>query len=82
MAQILRLIYILQCIMRGIYSANAARGRALKLRVLRGWFWIFFEYECAELKQLAPVGYDIALYIKDTAPRHRLLDYPDSWVAY
>ena len=41
-----------------------------------------FEHECAELKQLAPVGYDIALYIKDTAPRYRLLDYPDSWVAH
>jgi LuxR family transcriptional regulator len=41
-----------------------------------------FEHECAELKQLAPVGYDIALHIKDTAPLHRLLDYRDSWVAH
>jgi len=41
-----------------------------------------FEHECAELKQLALVGYDIALHIKDTAPLHRLLDYRDSWVAH
>jgi LuxR family transcriptional regulator len=31
---------------------------------------------------LVPVGYDIALHIKDTTPLHRLLDYPDSWVAH
>ena len=41
-----------------------------------------FEHECAELKQLAPVGYDIALHTKNTAPLHRLLDYRDSWVAH
>jgi LuxR family transcriptional regulator len=40
------------------------------------------EHECAELKQLAPVGYDIALHTKETTPLHRLLDYPDSWVAH
>ena len=41
-----------------------------------------FEHECAELKQLAPVGYDIALHTKETTPLHRLLDYPASWVAH
>lgn len=45
--------------------------------------WAFsFEHECAELKQLAPVGYDIARHVQDTTPLYRLLDYPDSWVAH
>jgi len=58
-------------------------GQIAEVKGFARMVWDFsFEHECAELKQLAPVGYDIALHIKDTTPVHRLLDYPDSWVAH
>ena len=41
LVEILRFLEILQRILRGIYLANGARGRLLKLRVLRGLFGIF-----------------------------------------
>ena len=70
LAQSLRFFEILQRILRGIYLANAASGQIAEVKGFARMVWDFsFEHECAELKQLAPVGYDIALHIKDTTPR-------------
>ena len=58
-------------------------GQLAEVKGFAVMVWDFsFEYECAEVKQLASAGHHIALHIKDTAPLHRLLDYPDSWVAH